>query len=795
VGQGTTVLALVGPSGSGRSRLARLGSPGLLEVRCHRGLAHRAYGSLAEAVPGLRPGADPVPVVDAVRRHAAGAAAVLLADLDRADPATIDALELLADQLPLVVTVDPAGPEALRAMRAVAAAGATVVEVPRLSAEEAAELVAALDPGLGPGRVGRIVAAGAGLPVALELLVALPPASSLAGAVATHVAGLDAPTACSALSLALLQKPVRVEHLPGIDALVEAGLAARDGATRAVVRHPLVAAALAAAFPESDHRDLYARMGPGLAAADPGAAARHALAAGDRARAATHALAAADAAAEPAERALHLEVLAAATGDPADRVAAAAALVAAGYAERAEALAGPLAGTDGDTGASAAVVLARVDAARGDTDAAAARLLAAGDHHAVRLELARDARAAARAAYTAHAYHGDLRQAIELADAQADVARRRGSRTRELQWRTWAANLRVTGLGDYGEALDELLRLGAEPLAAADRVHLDACTIVALSDVGREIDWRRLLRDRWGGRPARPLLRWAVASAEANASRWSTVLATVEQGRGTGGAVEPLVEVLERWALLLLGQPVPPPVDDRGVPNLSAVVPESRALAAWSAGDLAAAEARFAEAAVLWTRTMWRNSLRARLGQAECRRRLGDVGGAVELFQGVGADAADRGLVVMQRRAEDGLRRCGAAPPASRPVAALTAREHAVLLRVAAGASSVDIAADLLVTARTVDKTVARAMRKLGARTRHQAAGMVAGTRGRDADVELTDDTLALLRRLAAGDTVSTAAVNAGMSRRTATRRLAGLRAELGVASTAAVLDALAARL
>jgi DNA-binding NarL/FixJ family response regulator len=225
-------------------------------------------------------------------------------------------------------------------------------------------------------------------------------------------------------------------------------------------------------------------------------------------------------------------------------------------------------------------------------------------------------------------------------------------------------------------------------------------------------------------------------------------------------------------------------------------VPEAEALARWSAGDPAGAEPCFADAAARWQGVITRNVWRSQLGQAECRRQAGDVDGAVELFQGVVDESRARGLVVLVRRAEAGLRRCGVEPgPRRRP--GLTVREALVLERVAAGATSVDIAAELHVTARTIDKTVARAMRKLGASTRHQAARLAAGGQGRPPApptlpaADLPADSLALLRRIAAGETISAAAHAVGLSRRTATRRLGELRAALGVTTTAGILDAL----
>jgi DNA-binding CsgD family transcriptional regulator len=72
------------------------------------------------------------------------------------------------------------------------------------------------------------------------------------------------------------------------------------------------------------------------------------------------------------------------------------------------------------------------------------------------------------------------------------------------------------------------------------------------------------------------------------------------------------------------------------------------------------------------------------------------------------------------------LRGVGVARPGSR-VGALTTREHEVLVHVAAGKTSARIAAELGISATTVDSHVRSAVRKLGARGRHHAALLAIG--------------------------------------------------------------------
>lgn len=131
-------------------------------------------------------------------------------------------------------------------------------------------------------------------------------------------------------------------------------------------------------------------------------------------------------------------------------------------------------------------------------------------------------------------------------------------------------------------------------------------------------------------------------------------------------------------------------------------------------------------------------------------------------------------------------------------VPALPRREREILVLVEAGHTSVEIADRLGLSPRSVDSAVERTRQRLGAKTRLHAAmlGHLANTGPTDADalgerpaptldIEIDDDLRALIVGLCEGATVAVAASDIGMSRRTASRRLAELRDLLGVESTA----------
>ncbi|MBL8777699.1 MAG: helix-turn-helix transcriptional regulator [Acidimicrobiales bacterium] len=137
-------------------------------------------------------------------------------------------------------------------------------------------------------------------------------------------------------------------------------------------------------------------------------------------------------------------------------------------------------------------------------------------------------------------------------------------------------------------------------------------------------------------------------------------------------------------------------------------------------------------------------------------------------------------------------------PPSLRStrVSALPPREREILVLVEAGHTSAEIAEQLGLSPRSVDSALERTRQRLGAKTRLHAAlliQLVPEERDDDADgsafaadvADHIDDALrALIVRLSEGATVTTAARAAGMSRRSASRRLAELRDRLGAGST-----------
>ena len=158
-----------------------------------------------------------------------------------------------------------------------------------------------------------------------------------------------------------------------------------------------------------------------------------------------------------------------------------------------------------------------------------------------------------------------------------------------------------------------------------------------------------------------------------------------------------------------------PPAPPRSPPTCPP--PARRTLLAWATGT------GFAAAADAWTPTALREQVRcllaAGLHETDPDRAVDALLAAEEL-----ADAA--GLTVLAGRARRGLRRHGVHRDTRSPRsgAQLTNRETDVLRLVAAGEPTRRIAGQLGISAETVDTHIRAGMRKLGARTRTEAAAL-----------------------------------------------------------------------
>ncbi|MFG1603536.1 LuxR C-terminal-related transcriptional regulator [Actinoplanes sp. NPDC049265] len=268
-----------------------------------------------------------------------------------------------------------------------------------------------------------------------------------------------------------------------------------------------------------------------------------------------------------------------------------------------------------------------------------------------------------------------------------------------------------TTVGEAGvdDGPDAVLRRAANladrSLPDDARAYATAATALVEADTGL----LAAARARLGDAPAHPATAWV--GREAAWLDGQPDRATTGGGDGGPGLLAGLAAITGRWASYDLGAQEAPPIP----PDVPAAA--RRTLLAWATGT------GFAAAAAAWTPTALREQIRcllaAGLHETVPARAIDALLAAERL-----ADAA--GLTVLAGRARRGLRRHNVQRDTRSPRSGskLTNREVDVLRLVAAGEPTRRIAGQLGISAETVDTHIRAGMRKLGARTRTEAAAL-----------------------------------------------------------------------
>ncbi|HEX5589682.1 MAG TPA: LuxR C-terminal-related transcriptional regulator [Candidatus Limnocylindrales bacterium] len=455
---GDRPVVVVGEAGIGKTvvvRAAAVAAGRLLhEGGAFATLAWRPYLALEHAVARPLRG-DEAWVAAAVER-AVGPDVLFVDDAQWANPATLDVLRALAGRVALVLAVRSGDPGEAVALDLATAVGATLVELGPLPVDVAVGVALAAAPGLTEARARAAATTGGGNPfVVRELAASGEPDTGLRRAIAARVQALDDDARAAVALLALAERPLPAEAVPGGDALARSGLAVRSQGGLAI-RHELLAEAVLQLLDEDGRRSAHLALA-GIVDG-PGERARHLAAAGDRGAAHRLALEAVAAAATPGERAAHLGVAAATADGPAAdllRIEAAAALRVAGDLAAAAAAADAVGSADPETRALAAAVRARIHWSAGEPEPMRAAL-------ARGLELVggtgSPAEALLRAELVTITALVDGRFDAGLADAEAavELARRAGADpTRALLLR--ATILAGLGRPGWDEALEAVI--------------------------------------------------------------------------------------------------------------------------------------------------------------------------------------------------------------------------------------------------------------------------------------------------------------------------------------------------
>ncbi|WP_307830990.1 LuxR C-terminal-related transcriptional regulator [Nucisporomicrobium flavum] len=773
------LVVLTGAPGSGRTTLLR-------RVAAAAGGTAYAGGGLAmlAAVPALAlsravrarlPVHDVPLLAEAVRSRVRGGLLVL-DDLQYADPATLAALPHLAAHVRVVVALRTPHRLSADTVAALRAAATAWLDVPPLSPADAAALARRTAPHLGDDALAAVLARAGGNPLAVTALArhaaggrgaADTGIDQVAYAIATALADLPRPARTALAALGLLGRPALAAMLgPGAAVLHEAGLVEQAG--DGIVPVSAYLAETAAGLLDGDART---ELHQALAALTPDAeAARHLAAAGDHPGAYRRALAAADRAGggDRADLLLFACELPGVTVDPRVRLAAADALLSAGRphaAARVLTTARPL-GVEADVLRGEALLqggdpVAARDCVRPVPDAASATVVAARDRILLLADLATDptgaldtadkiaarhpvpapgvaaALAAVRAAHRTPGWEQALAAAAGTADPltgrwsawllvehlaadgrlddAATTARHAADacagdlayswQTRFLAAADWADVLRGAT-----PAVDDVVRRSADltdrALPADARGYALAATALVEADTGL----LAAARARLGADAAHPATAWVAREAawlDGQPDRAARAPDTEAPGLLTG-----LHHITARWAAYDAGAPAPGPAVPAALPTAA-----RRTLTAWATGT------GFTAAAEAWAGTALREQIRCLLAAGLQDR---DPHRAVDALLQAEQLADTAGLVVLAGRARRGLRRHHVHRDTRSPRSGtqLTRREAEVLRLVAAGEPTRRIAGQLGISAETVDTHIRAGMRKLGARTRTEAAAL-----------------------------------------------------------------------
>jgi DNA-binding CsgD family transcriptional regulator len=784
------LVIITGGPGCGRSRLLRrLGHSFRGPVFTGGGLAMLqsvpAF-ALTRAVRAHLPTHDTALLVEAVRSRVRNGL-LLIDDLQWADSTTLAALAPLAAHCRIAATLRTPHRLPDDAVTALREAATGWLTVPALTAAEAAALARSVAPGLTTAEITAVVRHAGGVPLAVEALARRAAAGRDATAdcdidqveyaVASALSNLTRPARTAMAALGLLGRPATITLLgAGVDELTAAGLVTTgpDGLVHPV--SPYVAEVAAGVLDDATRKALHRRLADLV---PPREAVRHLAAAGDTAEAYRQAVAAAENASTAGERAELLLLachLPGARPDPATRLAAATAALAAGQPRAAA----RVLNTDTPLDTAAAIVRAEALLQLGDLPAARAaaapvpdsappHVVAGRDRILLLVQLAEDPAGAAATAeeltrrHGAAPAHAGLRCALAATaagvraagwesalTAAADAARAAGDAL-SARWSDWLLVETLAADGRLDEAADAAHR--AAQACAADLAYSWQTRFLAAGL------WCRALRGGNGDEVLRratdltdrtlPTLArgYAVAAAsliEADAGLLGTARARLAAAPA-GSVADAALDWVTREAAWLDGQPnqAVTGAETAGSPLVNGL---RQITACWAAFDGADASAPtdpphlpaieqtlkawttrdpqdFAAAAVAWHDRSVREEVRSLLAQGLHEP---DRQQAVPPLLAAEQLAEQAGLVVLLGRTRRALRRHSIRREIRgvRDRDELTSREREVLRLVAAGEPTRRIAGQLGISAETVETHIRSGMRKLGARTRTEAAAL-----------------------------------------------------------------------
>jgi DNA-binding CsgD family transcriptional regulator len=328
-------------------------------------------------------------------------------------------------------------------------------------------------------------------------------------------------------------------------------------------------------------------------------------------------------------------------------------------------------------------------------------------------------------------------EAQELADAAAQKAAELGERSWSLEFQTYGMVSRSYEQPDQDGLVSWMSYVRTAPVRLAVRAMAVNALSVLLADRGAVqrseqvlSPWLRAERLESMEPLCQGMISWAgvqrawiVGDLEqaVHLARWAT--RTIPAGYPSLAGTQ----VVWRWAEYELGRTITAPDPVGGLLPCASL--EAAAIAALVAGDPLAAADGFEQAAASWSSILPRCALRARWGAGHSLVIAGHTDAAVACLQRLDDELDEAWMPALRPRVRASLRLASggrAGPePRVRSGQLLSEREHQVMLLVVEGMTSNEIARRLGLAPATVDSHVRSARRKLGARTRIEAAAMV----------------------------------------------------------------------
>ncbi|MCU1454219.1 MAG: transcriptional regulator, LuxR family [Acidimicrobiales bacterium] len=349
-----------------------------------------------------------------------------------------------------------------------------------------------------------------------------------------------------------------------------------------------------------------------------------------------------------------------------------------------------------------------------------------------------------------HLLSGDPAQCPAIAD-EAVAATEQTSPAWNGYFRAVALLAKAHVHADHQAVLAEGALLARRTLTVKATESARTARVFALADAGRELDAVELAEhaiEHASDDSARAVASWSLAESAwlAGEHRRSVSAATTSLTlpmAGFPGAVN--AALMGLWAATELGERGDErlaPATESGFVNLRGASLEAAALQA-RPHDPGRAADEFESAAAAWGEANVRAFLRCCWAAADAALAHGDLVRAEGWLRSVEEHADRLGIVWLQRRVSALVRRAALGRRPDGPPPPPTAAE--VLARVARGQSSAAISRSLRVSVPTVESHLRTAMRRTGARTRLQAAALVAAVPARP-DLEARVDGRGVVR-------------------------------------------------